>query len=104
VLDEPSSGLDPMMTAHITDVVSGLASDDRAVLLATHDLHSVQAVADDVIVLDRGRIVETGTPGELLDRTDTDDLAAAMGALVSGERGEVATRESAPASAAGGDE
>jgi ABC-type multidrug transport system ATPase subunit len=93
VLDEPSSGLDPMMTHHITDVVSRLADDDTAVLLATHDLVSVERAADEVVVLDRGRVAGSGPPADLFAETDSDDLEGVMASLVSQERGEVATRE-----------
>jgi ABC-type multidrug transport system ATPase subunit len=97
VLDEPSSGLDPMMTHHITDVVSRLADADTAVLLATHDLVSVERAADRVVVLDRGRIAASGPPADLLAETNSENLEDAMSALVSQERGEVATRKpSAP--------
>ncbi|WP_246981843.1 ABC transporter ATP-binding protein [Halorientalis marina] len=101
VLDEPSSGLDPMMTRHITETVSELADGETGVLLATHDLASVERVGDEVVVLDRGQVVETGTPTALLDETDTGSLDEALSALVSGESGSVATRE--VVSAEGGD-
>ena len=93
VLDEPSSGLDPMMTRHITAVVSELADDGRGVLLATHDLASVERVADTVVVLDRGSVVATGAPADLLAETDTESLDDALSSLVDGETGEVATRD-----------
>ena len=95
VLDEPSSGLDPMMTRHITTVVSDLAADGRGVLLATHDLASVERVADTVVVLDRGEVVATGTPAALLAETGTDALDDALPALVDSEAGEVSTRDPA---------
>lgn len=81
VLDEPSSGLDPTMTRHITDVVTGLADDGDAVLLSTHDLRSVERVADEVLILDRGELVATGSPGDLLADTDTDTLEDALAEL-----------------------
>jgi ABC-2 type transport system ATP-binding protein len=91
-----------MMTRHITAVVSELADADRGVLLATHDLASVERVADTVVVLDRGSVVATGTPAALLDETDTETLDDALSALVSGETGEVATRDAATTAATDG--
>lgn len=93
LLDEPSSGLDPMMTRHISDVTTDLASDDAAVVVATHDLGSVERVADDVLVIDRGRIAARGSPTELRDSTGASDLESAMSQLVEYESGEVATRD-----------
>jgi ABC-type multidrug transport system ATPase subunit len=100
VLDEPSSGLDPMMTRHIGAVVSDLAADGRGVLLATHDLGSVERVADEVVVIDRGEVVASGTPAALLAETGTDALDDALPALVDSEAGEVSTRDPASATAA----
>ena len=85
VLDEPSSGLDPTMTRHITDVVGDLATDGDAVLLSTHDLRSVERVADTVLVVDRGRLVANAPPTQLLKDTDTETLEDALTALSQGE-------------------
>ncbi|WP_340099853.1 ABC transporter ATP-binding protein [Salinibaculum salinum] len=85
VLDEPSSGLDPTMTRHITEVVGELAAADDAILFATHDLRSVERIADTVLVVDRGELVATGTPDELLAETDTDTLEDALERLSRGE-------------------
>lgn len=81
VLDEPSSGLDPTMTRHITDAVADLADSGDAVLLATHDLRSVERVADEVLILDQGEMVATGTPASIRDETDSDTLEDALAAL-----------------------
>jgi ABC-type multidrug transport system ATPase subunit len=85
VLDEPSSGLDPTMTRHITDVVGDLAADGDAVLLSTHDLRSVERIADTVLVVDRGRLVANAPPTQLLEDTDTETLEDALTALSQGE-------------------
>ncbi len=85
VLDEPSSGLDPMMTRHIADVIEALSREGNAVLLATHDLQTVERIADEVLVLGRGELVAADPPGTLLADTDTDTLADALGALTAGD-------------------
>ncbi|MFB6165413.1 MAG: ABC transporter ATP-binding protein [Haloarculaceae archaeon] len=103
VLDEPTSGLDPMMTRHVMDVVERLADGGRGLVLSTHDLLSVERVADRVILLDRGRVVATGTPADLLAEADADSIEDAMSALVEGELGAVATREGAAATSGGGE-
>ena len=85
VLDEPSSGLDPTMTRHITEVVADLAADGDAVLLATHDLRSVERVADTVLVVDHGQLVANAPPAQLLAETDTETLEDALAALSGGD-------------------
>ncbi|MFC7134447.1 MULTISPECIES: ABC transporter ATP-binding protein [Salinibaculum] len=85
VLDEPSSGLDPTMTRHITDVVADLAAAGDAVLLATHDLRSVERIADEVLVVDRGELVATGPPDAILAETETETLEDALTALARGD-------------------
>jgi ABC-type multidrug transport system ATPase subunit len=85
VLDEPSSGLDPTMTRHITDVVADIAGEGDAVLLSTHDLQSVERIADEVLVLDRGQLVATGSPASLLAETETGTLSDALAALTASD-------------------
>jgi ABC-2 type transport system ATP-binding protein len=65
-LDEPTAGVDPAGRRTIREVVAGLRDDGVAVLLTTHDLDEAERVADDVVVLDRGRVVARGTLAELV--------------------------------------
>jgi ABC-type multidrug transport system ATPase subunit len=81
VLDEPSSGLDPTMTQHVRTTIDDLTSGARGILLATHDLGTVERVADRVLVLDRGTITARGSVEELVRETDATDLADAIPAL-----------------------
>jgi ABC-type multidrug transport system ATPase subunit len=85
VLDEPASGLDPAISAHIFETVRALADDGRAVLLASHDLVSVERTADRVLVLDRGTFVADGSPDELVRVADADGLVDVFLDAVSGE-------------------
>lgn len=99
VLDEPSSGLDPMMTRHITEVIDTLASEGDAVVLSTHDLTAAERVADTVVVLDRGRIVAADSPTVLCRETDTETLESAMSELVAYDSGVVVTQKDATSAA-----
>lgn len=103
ILDEPSSGLDPMMSRHITETISELADEGAAVIVATHDLGSVSRIADDTVLIDRGHVAATGPPDELVAETGAQDLEAAMSSLVSHESGEVATRTPAQRPRANGE-
>jgi ABC-type multidrug transport system ATPase subunit len=92
VLDEPSSGLDPVMNEHVGTVVTDLAAGEATVLLATHDMATVDRVADTVLVLDGGEIAAAGSPETLRDRTGADTLTGAVSALVTSESGELTVR------------
>lgn len=65
ILDEPTAGMDPEGRASIRGIVAKLRDDGVAILLTSHDLTDVERMADRVCILDHGRIVASGTPGEL---------------------------------------
>lgn len=65
-LDEPSSGVDPHGRRTIRHVVAGLRDDGVTVVLTSHDLDEVEALADHVVILDHGRVVASGTPESLM--------------------------------------
>jgi ABC-2 type transport system ATP-binding protein len=69
-LDEPTTGFDPQARRQFWDVVRGLAQEGTSVLLTTHYLEEAEALADRVAVINRGRVVATGPPGELGGRQD----------------------------------
>lgn len=56
VLDEPTHGLDPVWTQRFRDVVDGLRSPDRAILIASHNLDELARLADRVAIIDRGQL------------------------------------------------
>jgi ABC-2 type transport system ATP-binding protein len=64
LLDEPTSGLDPESARDVRELIVGMRSQGRAILLCTHNLDEVERVADRVAVL-RSRLVAVGTPDEL---------------------------------------
>ncbi|MCY7401572.1 MAG: ATP-binding cassette domain-containing protein [Nocardioides sp.] len=66
LLDEPTRGLDYAGKAELARIVSDLAADGHAVLLATHDVEFAAHVADEVVVLAEGEIVSSGTPQQVL--------------------------------------
>ena len=71
LLDEPTSGLDPLMEAAFREVVADERHRERTVLLSSHILAEVEALADRVSIIRAGRIVESGTLGELRHLTRT---------------------------------
>ncbi|ELY89231.1 ABC transporter [Natrialba hulunbeirensis JCM 10989] len=74
ILDEPGSGLDPGMSMHVFDVAAELAADGMAVLLSSHDLELVERVADEVLLLDDGEIIQRGSTADLKSQLDADSL------------------------------
>jgi ABC-2 type transport system ATP-binding protein len=67
VLDEPANGLDPEGIRWLRDLLRGLADQGRTVLVSSHQLADVQALADDVVIVARGRLVAHGSVDSVLD-------------------------------------
>jgi ABC-2 type transport system ATP-binding protein len=68
ILDEPTSGLDPIARRQIHDILLSLKRDGRTVLVSSHYLDEIEALADRVIILAAGQIVADSTPLDLLAR------------------------------------
>ena len=66
ILDEPANGLDPAGIRWMRDLLGTFADDGGTVLLSSHLLHEIEKIADDIVVIGRGRIVASGTKEELL--------------------------------------
>jgi ABC-2 type transport system ATP-binding protein len=94
-LDEPTAGVDVSGRRVVREVVRELADRGACVVVTTHELHEAERMADRVAIVDRGRLVASGTPDELMrsrggeeirfgarPRLDTRALAAALGAPV----------------------
>ncbi|MFJ9774605.1 ABC transporter ATP-binding protein [Kitasatospora sp. NPDC101157] len=71
LLDEPTSGLDPLMEVVFQDVVRQAKEQGRTVLLSSHILDEVEKLGDRVSIIRQGRVVQTGTLGELRHLTRT---------------------------------
>ena len=64
-LDEPTTGLDPRARGDVWDMIRDLAAAGTAVLLTTQDLDEADRLASRIAVIDRGRVIDSGTPAEL---------------------------------------
>lgn len=71
-LDEPTSGLDPMTTRLIHRLLSELKEKGTAIFLTTHDMHEATLLCDNLALLDKGSLVETGRPKDLIKKYHTD--------------------------------
>ncbi len=65
VLDEPTAGMDPAAKASTRPLIAGLREAGTTILMTTHELADIERLADRVAIIDRGRLVALGTPGEL---------------------------------------
>jgi ABC-2 type transport system ATP-binding protein len=71
ILDEPANGLDPAGIRWMRGLLKSYAERGGTVLLSSHLLNEVQLIADDIVMIGRGRIVAQGTPEELLSNSGT---------------------------------
>ena len=67
LFDEPTSALDPEMVGEVLDVMKGLAKDGMTMVIVTHEMGFAREVADRIIFMDGGYIVEEGTPDEIFN-------------------------------------
>ncbi len=67
LFDEPTSALDPEMVGEVLDVMVSLANEGMTMVVVTHEMGFAREVADRVIFMDHGQIIEIGTPTEIFD-------------------------------------
>ncbi|MFN4130096.1 MAG: amino acid ABC transporter ATP-binding protein [Paracoccaceae bacterium] len=82
LFDEPTSALDPEMIAGVLDVMETLAQDGMTMIVVTHEMGFARRVADRVIFMDMGEIVETGTPEAFFTAPRTDRAALFLSQLL----------------------
>ena len=66
LLDEPTSALDPELVGEVEKSIANAAKSGQTMVLVSHDMSFVAQVADKVLFLDKGRIIESGTPEEIM--------------------------------------
>lgn len=74
LLDEPMNGLDPQGIDWLRDLLTDLRERGRTVLMASHLLREIEDLVDDLVVIDQGRIVSTGSVREFLDRFERETV------------------------------
>jgi ABC-2 type transport system ATP-binding protein len=72
-LDEPTSGLDPRARRNIWNVIKTLKEKGKSILLTTHYLEEAELLADRVAIMNKGKIIDSGTPMEIVERHHEDD-------------------------------
>ena len=72
LLDEPTTGLDPRSRIELWDAIRGLVADGTDVLLTTQYLEEADQLARDVVIIDHGKVIASGTPDELKNMAGSD--------------------------------
>lgn len=72
LLDEITSALDPVLVGEVLDLVREIKAQGSTILMATHEIGFARNVADRVVFLEHGRIVEQGTPSQVIDNPQED--------------------------------
>ena len=76
LLDEPTSALDPEMTAEVLEVIEELCRDGQEIVLSTHEMGFARAVADEVVFLADGQVVEHGEAGSIFEQPKSTEVAS----------------------------
>ena len=72
LFDEPTSALDPEMIGEVLDVISKVAKKGITMIIVTHEMKFARDISDRILFLDKGRIIENGTPEEVMDHPKTE--------------------------------
>ena len=75
LLDEPTSALDPELVGEVEKAIAAAAQAGQTMILVSHDMSFVSQVADKVLFLDKGKIIEDGEPRKIMDHPTTERAA-----------------------------
>ncbi len=95
-LDEPTTGLDPRSRTELWEVLRGLVKDGTTLLLTTQYLEEADQLADDIIVIDKGRIIAQGTPTQLKQQSGRASVVVHVATIADLERAAAVVRRCAP--------
>ena len=82
LFDEPTSALDPEITGEVLNVMKQLAEKHTTMIVVTHEMGFAKEVADRVIFMDEGVIVEEGTPQEIFDQPKNERLVSFLSSML----------------------
>jgi len=83
LFDEPTSALDPEMVAEVLDVMVELAREERTMICVTHEMGFAKKVADRVIFMESGQIIEENTPDIFFENPESDRLKLFLSQILS---------------------
>ncbi len=67
-LDEPTTGLDPHARRNFWQLIKNIKAQNKTIILTTHYMDEAEQLCDDIVIMDKGRIIESGTPHQLLSK------------------------------------
>jgi len=73
-LDEPTTGLDPQARRNVWDLIENLKKEGKTVFLTTHYMEEAEQLSDYVYIMDQGKIIARGTPGELISELGRENV------------------------------
>nr|WP_317240503.1 amino acid ABC transporter ATP-binding protein [Brotomerdimonas butyrica] len=82
LFDEPTSALDPEITGEVLNVMKLLAKEHTTMIVVTHEMGFAKEVADRVIFMDGGKIVEQGPPKKIFEAPENERLIAFLGSML----------------------
>ncbi len=91
LFDEPTSALDPELIGEVLEVMKDLAKENLTMLVVTHEMGFAQSVASEMFFMEKGKIIESGTPSKLMHnpkKERTEQFLGKISELYGGEEGE----------------
>ncbi|ASK65466.1 ectoine/hydroxyectoine ABC transporter ATP-binding protein EhuA [Brachybacterium avium] len=82
LFDEPTSALDPELVSEVLAVLKDLAADGMTMVVVTHEMGFAREVADQVVFMDEGRILERGTPEQVIDHPESERLQGFLASVL----------------------
>jgi polar amino acid transport system ATP-binding protein len=79
LFDEPTSALDPEMTVEVLDLISELRKEGRPILIVTHEIGFARKLADQVVFIHEGRVLEYGDAATLFEKPATQEMQGFLG-------------------------
>ncbi|MFX1311664.1 MAG: ABC transporter ATP-binding protein [Promethearchaeota archaeon] len=73
-LDEPTMGMDPRARRSTWEYIGSLKNEDKTIILTTHYIEEAQALCDRVAIIDYGKLIELGSPNELIEKYEVENL------------------------------
>jgi ABC-2 type transport system ATP-binding protein len=78
-LDEPTTGLDPQARRHLWDIVRKIKKNNKTIILTTHYMEEAEILCDEIAIMDTGKIIAQGSPAELLNQNNGDNMIILQG-------------------------
>ena len=82
LFDEPTSALDPEMVGEVLDVMKTVAKDGMTMVVVTHEMGFAREVADEVVFMDQGMLIEKGSPEHFFSNPESDRTKAFLSQIL----------------------